>query len=141
MLQEYCSFRNNCRAVWLYEHSKCLFIIDLYVKLKCFVHMMDQNSSDLHSSDTPEPMFYSDEHCGQPSTAGQGCLALSAERRHLLSHAWKVHLQSARQAGRQNPQVMHHVTHRRCGRACGIQKFMTGMGKDFNSHLSLNPSQ
>lgn len=80
--------------------SKC---IGLYVK---------DFSSHLYPIDTSEPMFYSDEHRGFPSAAGEGPVALPKGGRHLFSHAWEIHLQSACQRRWSNPEVIQPVTHR-----------------------------
>lgn len=75
-----------------------------------YVHVFDQNSSSFCPLDTPEPMFYSDDHCGRPSAAGEGPVALPKGGRHLLSHAWEIRLQSAHQRRGSNPQVIQPVT-------------------------------
>lgn len=57
-------------------------------------------------------MFYSDEHCGGASAAGEGPVALPKGGRHLLSHAREIHLQSACQRRRSTPEVIQPGTHR-----------------------------
>lgn len=74
------------------------------------MHATDQRSSCFRPLDTPEPMFYSDEHCGRPSAAGEGPVALPKGGRHLLSHAWEIRVQSAHQRRGSNSQVIQSVT-------------------------------
>lgn len=77
-----------------------------------YLHVIDQYSSHFYPLDTPEPMFYADEHCGGASAAGEGPVALPNGGRHLLSHAREIHLQSACQKRWSNPEVIQPVTHR-----------------------------
>ncbi len=87
-----------------------------YVKDICkkgyYLHVIDQYSSHFCPLDTPEPVFYSDEHCGGASAAGEGPVALPKGGWHLLSHAREIHLQSACQRRWSNPEVIQPGTHR-----------------------------